>query len=78
MSVISDERPVRDCVACGQRDDHPRCQVQVTDTDWVLYHPDCHQHVAGDAVCHPQCAGGNTPGPGLKMLVAITDHHAKG
>lgn len=75
---LGDDRPVRECVACGQHDNHPRCQVQVTQTDWVGYHPDCHQHAVGDADCHPQCAGGAAPGPGVAMLAAITEHHEKG
>lgn len=77
--LIADDRPVRDCAACGQHDDHPRCSEFDEHLRCVAdYHPDCHQALRGDADCHPQCAGGTTPGPGAAMLAAITAHHEKG
>ena len=74
--MIGGDRPMRTCIGCGQTDDHPRCIVQITATEDVTWHPDCHQIAAGDMDCHPQCAGGAHEGKtGLAMLQHIIDYH---
>lgn len=72
--LIGEGRPIRACLACGGRDDHPRCQVQIDDKAWAEWHPDCHYAVVGDAGCHPQCNGDARPGPGRAMLDAINNY----
>lgn len=42
--------PVRNCVVCGQRDDHPRCQVILPDGSSAYHHHDC------GALLEPACA----------------------
>lgn len=41
--------PVRNCVACGQVDDHPRCQTVLPDGSSLYFHHDCH------ALLDPPC-----------------------
>lgn len=36
------ELPVRNCLACGQRDNHPRDVHTLPDHSSVEYHVDCH------------------------------------
>jgi len=43
----------RNCVACGQRDDHPRHVVVVSPTEDANFHLDC--HAAMDPPCE-SCA----------------------
>lgn len=76
-TMIGGGRPIRPCIGCGAMDDHPRCQVQVGpgENDWTYWHPDCHQMTHGDADCHAQCNGNASPGPGVDMLQAISEHH---
>jgi hypothetical protein len=41
--------PVRNCVVCGQRDDHPRCQTVFPDGSSAYHHHDC------GALLEPPC-----------------------
>lgn len=41
--------PVRNCVVCGQRDDHPRCQTILPDGASAYHHHDC------GALIEPAC-----------------------
>lgn len=45
---------IRGCVACGQRDDHPRHVIAQGDTS-VPWHMDCHA-ATGCEVCQTQIA----------------------
>lgn len=45
--------PVRNCLACGARDDHPRCQTVLPDGSSAFFHHDCHALM--DPPC-PSCA----------------------
>lgn len=36
------EHPVRNCLGCGQVDDHPRHRVRLPRDQYVEWHMDCH------------------------------------
>lgn len=64
------DNPVRGCIGCGRRDNHPRHVVVVGDAE-VPWHMDCHVIAAGCAVCEHQLAGvggidGNPKGDALR------------
>lgn len=74
-------RPLREpCVACGGEDDHPRCDVQVTPTEFVSWHHDCHFRAKGlvpagqEFSCHPEQET-NDGHTGVALLHHLIDFH---
>lgn len=68
---------VRNCVGCGQTDDHPRDVVALPDGNTALYHLDCHVLVANCAGCKAQLEGvggveGNPKGQALRDHLLTT------
>jgi len=50
-------QPVRNCLACGQVDDHPRHVITLPDHSEVTYHMDCHSRMNPPCeVCTAQTA----------------------
>jgi hypothetical protein len=45
------QHPVRDCLACGQKDDHPRDHVVLPDGSSAYWHMDCHARMTGCQTC---------------------------
>lgn len=76
-----DERPMRICVSCGQKDRAPRDQVALPDGNTALYHKDCHA-MLGCTVCEEELkvvANGHGP-KGLKnekLWLAILEETTK-
>lgn len=75
--------PVRNCIGCGQRDDHPRHVVVVGEAE-VPWHMDCHVITTGCAICEYQLAAvggvdGNPKGEALRahlvsLQPAVVEH----
>jgi putative methionine-R-sulfoxide reductase with GAF domain len=50
--------PVRSCLGCGQRDDHPRHTVVIPpDMAEVPWHMDCHAAITNCELCVPVVKG---------------------
>lgn len=69
--------PVRNCVGCGTRDDHPRHVVALPDGNDANWHMDCHVLVADCPVCQGQLADvggvkGNPKGDALREHLLTT------
>jgi flavoprotein len=43
--------PIRNCLACGQVDDHPRDHVVLPDGSSAYWHMDCHARATGCQPC---------------------------
>jgi hypothetical protein len=45
------DHPIRNCLGCGQQDDHPRHHVVLQDGSSALWHNDCHSRASGCPEC---------------------------
>lgn len=43
--MANQPNPVRNCIACGQVDDHPRHVIDVGDGREMAFHMDCHSRM---------------------------------
>lgn len=50
---------LRNCLACGQVDDHPRHVIALADGSDVAWHNDCHARATNCAVCIDVVASAN-------------------
>lgn len=69
--------PIRTCIGCGSRDDHPHHQVVLADGNSAFWHFDCHVLVAECDHCEAQLEGvggveGNPKGEELRAHLNTT------
>ena len=62
---------LRNCIGCGQVDDHPRHVVGLPDGSDVPWHHDCHARATGCEVCAAVAESGFT---GDELRAHITDN----
>lgn len=66
--------PQRNCLACGQIDDHPRCQVVLEDGSSAYWHMDCHARVTGCQACTDTIeSAGELKGDDLRSHIVAND-----
>lgn len=65
---------IRNCVGCGQTDDHPRHIVDIGGVD-VLWHHDCHARTTDCEVCAAvtESAGDGVTGDELRAHITQYD-----
>lgn len=69
--------PVRPCIGCAQRDDHPRHVLVAPDGTQIPWHMDCHALASDCEVCTAQLEGvggvdGNPKGDALRAHLITT------